>query len=907
MNKSILHISSDINNCLGTGFIVDKDENGVFVITCGHVVNNCQGSILVDDKPSKVISNKYEDGLDLAILYVEGILLEPLPISSKPTTSMVKVIGFSPLLKYKKLESINDIKINSNVSLKNSKDVKLKTITAIKLSTHDSIASGYSGSPVICQDTNEVIGIVAIQKGDTTNYAINAKHIEDIHNIKNKQNNKRVFDNKPKKELTTKLSKEEYITIKVKFEQNFENSLKAFATQPKIWIEPKLSTEEENSDSIQKDTTELETETEIIVEDIINKPKSLLIQARQQYGLTSLSHYFIKEAWNNSQSAFWLYIDANEIKPYPKEIEKYVLQKLKELKLSIDDIECVVLDEFSSSIKDANKILNNISDFFKDISLVVMMTVVENPLLDEELTPPKNRDFSKLYLWSLSRHNIRKVVNAYNNEHYIEDEDKVVNKVASDLEVLNIPRTPLNCITILKISEIDFDDSPVNRTEMIKRMLFLLFNIDIPIYQTKPDLKDTEFVLGFFCEIMLKNKDYFFTKDYFISTINEFCNENEIDLDLHIIFNILFENNIIIIRHDKFCFKFSYWIFYFAAHRMQQNLDFANYILSDMNYTAYPELIEFYTGIDRSRNDALKTLTKDIKSTCNLVDKKCGLPSDFNIYNLIQWKPSEKIVEKMHKEVSEGVLNSNLPLSVKDQYADNTYDKSRPLNQSIHSILEEYSLLRLMKSISAGAKALRNSDFANPETRHTLLKEILRSWKQIIDVLLVITPILSKQGYATLDGASFVLNGSFGETEEERLNRIIPVIPTNIVSWYRDDLFSNRMGTFLYNHIKQEENELLIHTLNLLIINKRPKMWETHLEKYIECEHKNSFYLSDIYKTLRAEYQYSFSSTADLKKIEKLIKACIAKHEFGIKKISKKSMADVDKKFKNFLPERKVD
>lgn len=906
MNNSILHITNETKTCLGTGFIVDKDENGVFIITCGHVINNCQGSILVDNKPSKVIDNQYENGLDLAILYVEGISLNPLPISTKITNSTVKVIGFSPLLQYKKLESINNIKINLDVSFTNNVESKHKKVTAIKLDTHESIASGYSGSPVICQDTNEVIGIVAIKKGDKINYAINAKHIEDIHNIKNKQNDRIVFNDKFKKELVTKLSEEESITIKVKFEQNLENSLRAFATQPRIWIEPKLYIEEENYDPIQKDT-KVETKIEINIEDIVNNPKSLLIQARQQYGLTSLSHYLIKEAWNNTKPSFWLYIDANEVKPYPKELEKYILQKLKELKLSFDDIECVILDEFSSSVRDANKILNNLSDFLNKTPLIVMMTVVENPLLDEELTPPKNRDFTKLFLWALSRNNIRKVVNAYNHEHYIEDENKVVNKVASDLEVLNIPRTPLNCITILKISEIDFDDSPVNRTEMIKRMLFLLFNIDIPKYQTKPDLKDTEFVLGFFCEIILKDKNYFFTKDYFINAINEFCTENEIDLDLHVIFNILFENNIIVMRHDKFCFKFSYWIFYFAAHRMQQNFEFANYILSDMNYTAYPELIEFYTGIDRSRNDALETLTEDIKSTCNLVDKQCGLPSDFNIYNLIQWKPSEKIVEKMHKEVSEGVLNSNLPVSVKDQYADNTYDKSRPLNQSIHSILEEYSLLRLMKSISAGAKALRNSDFASPKTRHTLLKEILRSWKQIIDVLLVITPILSKQGYATLDGASFVLNSSFGETEEERLNKIIPVIPTNIVFWYRDDLFSNRMGTFLYNHIKQEENELLIHTLNLLIINKRPKLWETHLEKYIESEHKNSFYLSDIYKTLRAEYQYSFSSTVDLKKIEKLMKACIAKHEFGIKKISKKSMANVDKRFKNFLPERKVD
>src|SRR3989304_568791 len=118
--------------------------------------------------------------------------------------------------------------------------------------------------------------------------------------------------------------------------------------------------------------------------------------------------------------------------------------------------------------------------------------------VDERFIEPADsrklsREFDIFHLWTLRREHIRRVVVSYNRQKHIGDEEAVVARVATDLEVLNLHRTPLNCLTILKVSEVDFDDSPVNRTEMIHRVLFLLFNVDaIPNYKSRPDLKDCE-------------------------------------------------------------------------------------------------------------------------------------------------------------------------------------------------------------------------------------------------------------------------------------------------------------------------------------------------------------------------------------------------------------------------------
>jgi len=53
----------------------------------------------------------------------------------------------------------------------------------------------------------------------------------------------------------------------------------------------------------------------------------------------------------------------------------------------------------------------------------------------------------------------------------------------------------------------------------------------------------------------------------------------------------------------------------------------------------------------------------------------------------------------------------------------------------------------------------------------------------------------------------------------------------------------------------------------------------------------NSFFLHDVYCSLRAQYQYAFIEPKALIKIEHLIKMTAAKHQLGIKRPTKKVIA----------------
>ena len=269
--------------------------------------------------------------------------------------------------------------------------------------------------------------------------------------------------------------------------------------------------------------------------------------------------------------------------------------------------------------------------------------------------------------------------------------------------------------------------------------------------------------------------------------------------------------------------------------------------------------------------------------------------------NSAKWNPSENEIEKIQAEIGENVLTSNLPDSVKDQFLDKTYNQIRPYNQSIQKIFEDYSLLTLMQQIKASSTALRNSDYSNPELKKKLLIEIYSSWKQLSKVLFALSPIMAIKGQATFQGAAFELYGDFGDTFEERLNTIVQVLPTNIVGYFQDDLYSPKISPLFYDCFNDEKNELMKHHQALLIIFKRPKGWRTQIENYITSINKNSYYLFATVNTLRARYRFDFASQVELKDIKYLVKLGIAKHHFGG---AKPSLSQILKINDSNLPKR---
>ncbi|MGI2259083.1 S1 family peptidase [Shewanella sp. GXUN23E] len=884
----ILKVSVAETNRYGTGFVVKNTQDGSYVITCGHVLGKAESNIKVNGISSELIVNKYNEGLDLALVFVPGLMVEAPSFSKADECNVYYTSGFTNFGSDIKKEKIENLKVKTDVEIEKTQSNKI--VSSITIYTNESISEGYSGSPLICCKTNSVVGVINIQANAGKNYAISCDHICEFLDIYIGNS----FSNLTSNCKVNNLNTEERYFITKDLEQQFQNSLRCYSTQNNVWIEPAIH---ENKECLSSEGRGAKISTD----EIINSGKSIVINAREQHGLTTLAKFIAKEAWVKS-GEFFLYLECRNLRAKKNSVLKHIDTILSKYEIAIKDVSCVIVDEFHNVKNDQENMARIINDLFVDKPMIIMNTLEDSPIGEFVIAFEELRKFENYYIWSLKRNDIRRIVTQYNsNNKYIGDNDMVLNRLSSDLDALNVPRTPLNCLTFLKIYEAEFDESPINRTEMIKRVLFLLFNVDqVPSYKSRPDLKDSEYILGYFCERIVRTNKNLFTRDEFISETASFCEGQLIDIETDVIFDILYDNSIIVSNCGEFSFKFAYWVYYFCAHRMHHSDDFKDYILSDEVYVSYPDIIEYYTGIDRRRDNALAQLQKDLRNIREVVEAKCSIPDDFDLYEQLSWNPSEESLSSVSQMVTAGAAGSKLPDEVKDSFADKGYNHKRPLTQTVDRVLHEYSVLRLMKGIQAASKALRNSDYSDAKLRNKLLDEIVASWEQLVKVLIMVSPMICKEGRIKVDGATFILGSDFKGDFKQKFMSLLPGIPTNVINWFQDDIFSKKMGSLISKNINNQKNNLPKHLLVSLMINRRPKNWHEIVFQYINSNTKNSYYLMNTLDLLEAQYRYSYMSNQELDRVGSLIKATIAKHN-GAKRVGEKAINKVPDRF---LPER---
>ena len=149
-------------------------------------------------------------------------------------------------------------------------------------------------------------------------------------------------------------------------------------------------------------------------------------------------------------------------------------------------------------------------------------------------------------------------------------------------------------------------------------------------------------------------------------------------------------------------------------------------------------------------------------------------------------------------------------------------------------------------------------------------------------MLIILSPLLADKGNVSFEGASFYLEeGYFNMTDKDQKRlAVLLAVPTNVVRFFKDDLYSVKIGPLLIDNAENEKNSLLKHEMMLLIIAERPKGWNTIVDNYIVSLDKNSFFLSDVLETLMFNKDFHATEVSDRRIIDHLASKCRAKHIF---------------------------
>jgi hypothetical protein len=324
-------------------------------------------------------------------------------------------------------------------------------------------------------------------------------------------------------------------------------------------------------------------------------------------------------------------------------------------------------------------------------------------------------------------------------------------------------------------------------------------------------------------------------------------------------------------------------------------------MLKTMHSLYSPEILEFYTGIDGRAVDVVKMLIEDIDILSKKVHSNIGLTENIDPYKDIKWAFNETVSGMTQEQLEHNIKESKLSDEIKDIVIDKKYNSVKPYTQTIHNYFEEYDVKNLMEITKSASRALRNSEFVNPEFKEELLEKISIAWKELMRALYLIAPILAKNGFGGVGGARFKLEGDFPTEYNECLKSIIISMPLNLQLWFKDDLFSDKLILLFRNFRFKTDDFIVKHVLSLMECKARPEGWKKSILGYISQLHKNSYYLGDLHNILRDIYSNDFLTTIEQKETEYLIKACWAKHKTSC---PKPGIATVSKVSNGILPER---
>lgn len=664
--------------------------------------------------------------------------------------------------------------------------------------------------------------------------------------------------------------------VETLLEKRLKELMTTYVGQPFLWVD-RFITNDRIDYNFSLTKSELYSE-----QDIINTNQSFQLVAPPQYGLTCYGIHFALTLWRNYKQ-FALFLDFTG---KTKKFERYIESVICEYGIDSKKVSWIIIDNWNLSRTDAQVILNYLKSNYPDTPVMLLCQYSERFFMDHDSLITSKTPFPNYFLAPIKFEQIRQLSDAYNAIAHIADSNILVNRVETDIRKLHLHRTPFSCVTLLTVFSESFDESPVNRTSVIKKILYILFeNSSLPTYRDSlPDVRDCEVCLGYFCSNMINDESFTFTYNDFYTQIQTFCNEHSVSLNIKYLFDVLVYNRILVpIDNQLYQFRFSFWVYYFAAMFMHDDSAFANTVLINQNYLKYPEMLEYYTGKERKALDAVNILSTDLASVIKSVLEKSGVQTEQNPFAILRFNQSEEASRKIIQELEDNVQISKLPQEIKDSVKDMSYNPSEAFNQSIHKIYIEYSIGHLIKIIEIGSKVLRNSDYVKSSYKEKLLSTIVDAWKTLSTFIYLVSPSFAKNGYVELGGFSFKLCDGYNqyETDEERAIQIIVNIPRNMMLLFKDDLYSAKLSDLLTKSFNNESDKIKKHLLACLLIYQQPSGWDICIIDYIGKIGKDSYYLGTLIDLMQDLYYLGELENSNRSKMKNLLKTALYKSQNG--------------------------
>ena len=637
-----------------------------------------------------------------------------------------------------------------------------------------------------------------------------------------------------------------------KYQQRIERSLNSSAHgKSNTYLDPSIT-----SKPIQ-DYTDRKNAKKYTLEELGQTLGAILIHTPSQYGASILAQSLAVSLLSSGQNT--LVVSANELPKHKHAVEKYVGEALEEIGTELNvPINNFVIDDYDTSKVSHSKAKTVLQETYPESRSIILNKLVKiSDTQDAYESIPNENVF---FLNAISKRSVRELIRKHPASSQFESNDEITENVVIEIERLNLHRNPFTVMMITDIFAKDGIYSPINRARLVKRYFEEVFNreYDSVGYTEDLDFEDNMHLLTDFTATMEDDEEFTFEK----KSWDEFCLKFKEDfggnwssedaLQFYINKNI-FKKGV-----ERYHFSQSMWTWYFLAMKANKDSDFMSSILKEARYRAFPQVLEFASGLSRNDIDIIDVLEADLKEAISNYRTESSLGNDFNPYDGFKLSLTEESLDKFNKSLANHVISKVPDINKEDNQADEIYNFGAPFHQIVKKTIYTENLIQLFKSLETTALCIRNLDQTKLQRRLGLCRLYLEGLELFSQALFLSIPKLLSEGQAYVSGMLFILHRSsplpYDEAnEEEKRNRELSLIlsmPGRISETLLESMGSARLWGDLPKPPSFDVSPFAKTLLCIGHINLRNLNWVSDVLKYINDFDSNSIFIEIIKKEI---------------------------------------------------------
>ncbi|OWV96927.1 hypothetical protein ATY81_27575 [Rhizobium sp. R72] len=636
---------------------------------------------------------------------------------------------------------------------------------------------------------------------------------------------------------------------------DFEQDLFSTSVGLVLYAEPRLMR------SAQEAVLNESANDRVSIGEIVRSKTSFLIEAKAEYGATSLSKRLVYELSHEGHTA--VRKDARRLPNYRKKLEEE-FQGLA----TKDGTATLILD---------NVVLENDERLIKEIKAtglfarIIAITVIRG--LTSSLQPQiLGEDAQRLYLWPMARDDVRSMACAVfstDDQVFI---SRIVDKVYDDLLALCIPLTPPTVIMYLRVLNREGEFHPLNRVDILARYLDEVLRKPSDAYSESFNVKNKIDVVSAFvfhlyqCRLTTFDERTWhqFFHDYMEKTLTSF-DASELLGEMYAARVFVKFGNVIFLRYSFF---HDFLLGKYLASRAEALEEFLN----KEDYYSRSAVIDVVTGISSDNTKVMEHLTRNMSDLLDQFTEKYFDQSFDPLVDAI-W-PDSSAEEALWTKVSSEIERGPKKIDEIDELKTSILAEARTADQQVR-YLEFARLERNVFTLGRVlADALMNSHDVNGSLKLAALDGVLKSFLVSFQVGCALAPLLAAHRYFRWGGIAFLDFHTVKDDEDESrtVANVTVSLAGSIAQVSGDILGSNKLAALFRARQKTGVDKGIVELMNFhCILASKGADWPESLKEIIIRTDKNAYYLNMMLHGLMSHLRNEVIQAKDRESVKWLI------------------------------------